>query len=167
MARALRLIGQAVVYLGTALLLGYFSDAPSYTHFPPGEAALRINIVHSAKHLKACRRLTAEELAKLAPNMRRPEVCERRRLPLWIEMKLDGRVLVEQDLPPTGLSGDGPSKLDRRFALQPGTYRLELRMRDTARKTGYDYELTREITLAPEENLVIDFRPESGGFILL
>jgi len=166
-ARLLRLFGQAVVYLGTALLLGYFSNAPSYTNFPPGEAALRINIVHSAKHRQACRRLTAEEIAKLAPNMRKTEVCERGRLSVWIEMSLDGRALVAQALPPTGLSGDGPSKLDRRFPLAPGTYHLELRMRDSAREAGYDYELTRDITLGPQQSLVIDFRPEAGGFILL
>lgn len=167
MARILRISGQVVVYIATALLLGYFSDTPSYTHFPPDKAALRLNIVHSAGRREACRRLTAEEIAELAPNMRKPQVCERERLPLWIEVVVDGRVLVTQELPPTGLSGDGPSKLDRRFAMAPGTYRLELRMRDSDRETGYDYELTREITLSPRENLVIDFRPEAGGFVLL
>lgn len=167
MIRILRLLGQAVVYFGTALLLGYFSNTPSYTHFPPNKAALTINIVHSAARRESCRPLTAEELAKLAPNMRKPQVCERERLSVRIEMTLDGRTLVAQDLAPTGLSGDGPAKLDRRFALAPGTYRLELRMRDSARDAGYDYELTRDITLGPQENLVIDFRPEAGGFILL
>lgn len=167
MAKLLSIPGQFVIYLGTALLLGYFSNTPSYTHFPPDKAALRINIVHSASHREACRQLSAEEIANLAPNMRRPQICERARLPVRIEMTLDGELMVAAELPPTGLSGDGPSKLDRRFVLAPGNYRLELRMRDSARESGYDYELVREITLGPRDNLVIDFRPEAGGFILL
>lgn len=167
MARLLRIPGQTLVYLGTALLLGYFSNAPSYTHFPPDRAALRVSLVHSAGHRKECRRLSTEEIAELAPNMRRLEICERERLPIRLQLSLDGRILIDQEYEPTGLSGDGPSKIDRRFAVAPGEYRLELRMRDSAREEGYDYEMTRDITLAPRENLVIDFRPEAGGFVLL
>ena len=39
-------------------------------------------------------------------------------------------------------------------------------MRDSARTEGYDYQLDTEVELEALQNLVVDFRPESGGFIL-
>ena len=167
MADILRYLGQAVVYGGTALLFAVFSNAPSYEHFPPDQAAVRISIIHGAQRKEKCRRLTAQEIADLPPNMRKPTLCSRERLPVWLEVSLDGAVVVARALPPTGLSGDGPSRLDQRFAVTPGPHKLRLRMRDSGRAEGYDYELEREIELQPQQNLVIDFRPEQGGFILL
>jgi len=39
-------------------------------------------------------------------------------------------------------------------------------MRDSARSEGFDHQLDTEIEIKALQNLVIDFRPESGGFIL-
>jgi hypothetical protein len=44
---------------------------------------------------------------------------------------------------------------------------LQLRLRDTARTEGYDYELDQIIDLRPQQNLAVDFRPEMGGFVLM
>ncbi len=166
MTDVLRYLGQAVVYLLIAVLFGYFSAAPTYVHFPPDRAAIKVSLVHGAKRKEACRRLTREELAALPPNMRKPVSCPRERLPVRLEVRLDDRVLLSEALPPTGLAGDGPSRIDRRFAVAPGSYRLKLVMRDSDRTEGYDYARETEITIAARQNLVIDFNAESGGFIL-
>ncbi len=167
MPKVLQYLGQAVVYGATALLFAVFSDSPTYVYFPPDQAALRINIVHSAERREKCRRLTPKEIAELPPNMRKVQSCPRERLPVWIEVVVDGETLVQAALPPAGLSGDGPAKLDSRIILAPGRHSLVLRMRDTGRGEGYDYELEQDIVLEPQDNLVVDFRPEQGGFILL
>ena len=55
------------------------------------------------------------------------------------------------------------------FASLLETYTAEhlvLRMRDTARTEGFDYSYDEVVELEPEQNLVVDFRAESGGFIL-
>jgi len=166
MARALRFLGQAAFYLGTAALLGWFSSAPAYRHFPSDQAQLKISIVHSAKRKEACRRLSAEEIAELAPNMRKSLSCSRERLPLLLEVTLDDEVLARETLPPTGLSGDGPAQLYRGLTVSPGSHHLVLRMRDSARTEGFDYSYDEVVELEPEQNLVVDFRAESGGFIL-
>lgn len=158
---------QAVVYAGIALLIGYFASAPTYLHFPPDQAQIKVTLAHGAERRVECRRLSSEELEKLAPNMRKAVDCPRERLPVWIEVVLDDRVLYQASLPPTGLSGDGPSRIYQRFTVPPGPHRLQLRLRDTARTAGYDYELDRQIELQPQQNLAIDFRAESGGFILM
>ena len=166
MSKPLRYIGQAVVYLGIAALLGIFSNAPAYVHFPPSQAAITLSLVHSAQRKEECRRLSAQEIAELAPNMRKALSCPRERLPLWLEVTLDGKVLFQESLPPTGLWSDGPARVYQRFTATPGRHSLALRMRDSARTEGFDYQFDSSIELTPQQALIIDFRPESGGFIL-
>ncbi len=166
MARLFAYLGQALVYLLTAILLAVFSDTPAYQHFPEEQALVTLSLVHSAERKEPCRRLTPEELAKLAPNMRKPMACSRERLPLWLEMRLDDELVFSEALQPGGLSKDGPARVYQKFPVAPRRYRLSLGMRDSARGEGFDYELDTEIELQALQNLVIDFRSESGGFIL-
>lgn len=165
MAEPLRYLGQGGFYLLLALGLGYCSTHPAYTHFPPDRALIKLSLTHGAKK-EECRRRTPEELAKLAPNMRRPMECTRERLPVTVELLMDGRPLYQATLPPTGLAGDGPSRVYERFAVPPGRHELTARLRDTDRQEGFDYERTMAVDLKPEQSLAIDFRPETGGFVL-
>ncbi len=144
---------------GAASLL---SDRPFYHPIPPGSAVVTLTFTHSAERTTPCRRFTPEEIARMPPNMRRTADCPRGRLPVLVELDLDGRPLLHEALPPTGLSGDGPSHIYHRFVLPAGEYDIKVRLRDTRRTEGFDYELEQRVVLAPERNLVIDFRPESG-----
>lgn len=166
MARVLRGFGQAVVYLGIAVLLGVFANGPTYQHFPPDQALIRISVVHSAQRKEECRRLTAQEIAELAPNMRKAVSCARERSPILLEVTLDGRNLLRETLLPTGFSSDGPARLYRGIAVAPGPHRLVLGMRDSPRTEGFDYTYDDVVDLRAQQNLVVDFRAESGGFIL-
>jgi len=67
---------------------------------------------------------------------------------------------------PTGLHGDGSSTAYAHFVVEAGRHHLLARLRDTPRESGFDHVGEWEIELAPSQSLVIDFRPESGGFIL-
>jgi hypothetical protein len=166
MPSVLRYPLQAAVYAGIALLIGYFADAPAYVHFPPDRAQIKLTLVHGAERRQECHQRSDEELKQLAPNMRKKVVCPRERLPVWLEVILDDQVLYRESLPPTGLSKDGPSHAYQRFVVEPGRYRLQLHLRDSARTEGYDYQLDRDIELRPQQNLAIDFRAEIGGFLL-
>jgi hypothetical protein len=167
MPRILRYLLQGVIYAGIALFIGYFASAPAYVHFPPDQAQIKLTLAHGAERRVECRRLSSEELQKLAPNMRKAVDCPRERLPVWIQIVLDDQLLYEASVPPTGLSGDGPSRIYQRFTVPPGQHRLQLRLRDTARSAGYDYQLDKQIELQPQQNLAVGFRAESGGFILM
>jgi hypothetical protein len=158
---------QGLVYAGIALLIGYFAAAPDYVHFPPDRAQIKLTLVHGAQRREACHQRSAAELEQLAPNMRKKIDCPRERLPVWLEVMLDGRVLYQASLPPTGVSKDGPARAYQRFTVEPGRYRLRLYLRDSARTEGYDYQLDKDIELKPRESLAIDFRAEIGGFILM
>lgn len=165
MTKAARYLGQGMVYVLFAAVIGYFSDSPAYTHLPADMAVVKLSFGHSGAHTSECRRLSADEIAALPPNMRRPLDCPRGRVPVVVEVTLDGNPLYAASLQPAGLSGDGLSRVYKRFIVPPGPHRIVARLRDTTRADGFDYETVRDIELHPLQNLVIDFRAERGGFI--
>lgn len=167
MTGSVRLIAQACAYAVFAALIGYFSAAPHYTHFDPSLALIKLSFSHAAQPVRECRRLTPGELAELAPNMRQPLDCPRERLALLVELELDGVVVYRALHPPTGLWSDGPSAVYRRFPVPPGRHRLTARLRDSRRTQGFDYQRSEDIELSAQQNFVIDFRPNNGGFVFL
>ena len=167
MPKPLQWLGQGLVYLMIAALFGLFSDWPRFTYYPDDKAQILLSFAHGAQRKGECRRLTAEEIAELPPNMRRPEICPRERLPVYIELIVNDEPLYRDHLPPSGLSGDGPSQVHRPFVVAPGSHRVTLRLRDSARTEGFDYERSETITLRARQNLVIDFRADTGGFVFL
>jgi len=165
MTKVLRLAGQfvtiAVLFAGVAWL----SDRPVYRQIPEGSGMMMLTFVHGADRKGECRRLAPEEIAKLAPNMRRVQDCPRVRRSLYVELDVDGRKIYAADLPPTGIAGDGPSRVYQRFVMPAGKYDVAVRMRDTARADGFDHERHGTVDFAPSQMFVIDYRPESGEFI--
>lgn len=161
-----RFMGQAAVYLPLAALIGYLSNSPRYDFFPMNRAQLRLAFVHGAERKEKCHILSAAEQGKLAPNMRKKLDCSRERMPIWVEFIMDEGLLFRGTLPPTGLAGDGPSKVYERFTVVPGPHHLIVRMRDSSRVQGYDYEAIGDVTLLPRQNYVIGFEKEFGGFLL-
>jgi hypothetical protein len=165
MIRALRLLGQFVVIAALFAGVAWLSDQPTYRQIPEGTGVMMLSFVHSADRRGECRRLSPEEIAKLPPNMRRVQDCPRVRRPIYVELDLDGRNVYRASLPPTGIAGDGPSRVYQRFVLPARKYDIAVRMRDTARAEGFDHERHDKIDFAPDQLFVIDYRPESGEFI--
>jgi hypothetical protein len=96
--------------------------------------------------------------------MRRTESCERARLPLTIELEIDGEIVFSTQALPSGLWGDGPASVYEKFELQPGSYQVNVRLRDTARTEGWDYTLNKNVDLIAGRYHSITFRAETGGF---
>jgi hypothetical protein len=167
MNRVLAYIGQAIAYTLFAFVIGYLATSPAYTHLEPGKAVIKLSFSHAGEHIKECRRLTQEELNALPPNMRRPTDCPRERVPLLVELELDGETIYHEQLPPSGLASDGASTAYKKFPVSAGKHRIVARLREGRGNDGFDYEKAGEISLAPQQNFVIDFRPELGGFLFL
>lgn len=161
----LRLAGQFAVILLLFAGVAALADRPVYRQIPPGHGVVMLTFVHSAERLAECRRLSAQEIAKLPPNMRRAQDCPRGRRPVYVELEIDGRPVFRANLPPSGIASDGPSRVYERFVLPEGDHDLAVRMRDTGRSEGFDHESTRHVALAAEQMFVIDFRAETGGFV--
>lgn len=166
MSSAARWAGQLVFYAAAALVTGVFATRPTWQQFPADEAQITIAFAHGGERKEACRKLSAEEIARLPPRERRPSDCGRERVPLRFEAVLDDRPLLARTLPPTGLSGDGPSRLYEKLAVPVGRHTLTLRLSDSGRSEGWDVERRLELELRPRQNLAIDFLPDRGGFVV-
>ena len=160
-----RLTGQFLVIAALFAGVVALSDWPRYHQIPKDSGVVMLSFVHGADRKGECRRLTPEEIAKLPPNMRRVQDCPRERRAVYVELDVDGRSAYRADLPPTGIAGDGPSRVYQRFVLPAGRHDIAVRMRDTARPDGFDHERRESVELSPDQMLVIDYRSENGSFI--
>ncbi len=166
MKRGVVWAGQAVLYALFALFIGVFSHWPSYRDLPAGDALVKVSFVHHGQRVGECRRRSAEELAKLPPNMRAPLQCPRERAPVRIEVEVDGRLVYAATAVPSGLSKDGASSVYHRFALPAGSHRIAVRLKDSAGTGGFDYRHDSQVVLKAAQILVIDFDAEKGGIVL-
>lgn len=157
---AARLVVLTLVFMGVAAL----SNRPTYHSLPDGAGVLTLSFGHGADRRAACRKATPEELAKLPPNMRRPDICPRDRPPIRVEFDIDGKRMFEADVPPSGIAGDGPSRVHRRFVLPAGSYDIAVRMRERP-EGDFPWHAERTIRIEPGANRVIDFRTNAGGFV--
>ena len=158
-------LGQVVLYGLFALFIGVFSHWPRYQALPPGQAVLKVSFIHHGQRVAPCRPYSAEELAKLPPNMRQPTKCERERAPVAIEVDLDGQRIYSHVAQPSGLSRDGASSVYHRLAIPAGPHRITVRMRDGT-QPGFNHTRDTTLSLKEAQVLVIDFDPQKGGITL-
>jgi len=165
MSSILRIGVQFLLIVALFAAVAAFSDHPIYRQIPQGSGIVMLTFVHGSDRRAECRRLTPEEIAKLPPNMRKVEDCPRRRRPIDVELDVDGRTIFRASLSPTGIAGDGPSRVYERFVLPSGRHDLAVRMRDTPRAEGFDHERSGVLELAPDQLFVIDYRSANGEFV--
>jgi hypothetical protein len=158
-------LGQAVLYGLFALFIGVFSHWPRYQALPPGQAVLKVSFIHHGERVAPCRAYTPQELAKLPPNMRAPTKCERERVPVEIEVDLDGTTVYRHVAAPAGLSRDGASTVYHRLVVPAGQHRIAVRLKD-APGTGFGHVREAVLTLKEAQVLVIDFDAQKGGITL-
>ena len=166
-SRVSRAIAQIALYAVFGTVVATFAVAPSYERVTPDRAVVKLSFSHAGERREPCRTLSPEELAALAANMRSGVDCPRERVPVVVELEIDGERVYHASLAPSGLAGDGPSSVYERFEVPAGPHRVRVRLRDTARASGFDHESTADVRLAERQSFVIDFRPELGGFQFL
>lgn len=164
--KAIRFLAQLALYAPLMAILGYFSTEPRFSAVSPDEALVRVSFIHSTQRKQACRERSAEELAKLAPNMRAALDCPRERSPLLVEIELDGKVVLRREVEPSGLRRDGNVAVYERMALPAGRHRIVARLRD--RPEGeFNYVREETLELSGGRSIIIDFNAARGGFAFL
>jgi hypothetical protein len=158
--------GQLLLYGLFALAIGVFSQWPPYRHLGSNEALIKLSFTRVGKPVGDCRTLSADELARLPPNMRAPTVCPRERSPVTVEVDIGGVNVLKRSAPPTGLSKDGAAALYERLVVPAGEQRIAVRLSDDVRARDAAYRREATVTLAPGQVLVIDFDAEKGGITL-
>ena len=160
--RPVRLLMQAFNYAVFVVLVWYFSAAPAVHLIDDDEAVLTIAFAHAGQLRQPCRRLTQEELSKLAPNMRKPEDCPRERSPVTIEAFVDGELVYRDLLDPPGLFDDGGVDAYFSTKIPAGEHVLTLRMNDSVRVEGFNHQLNRAVSVDTAQVLLVGFDDKQG-----
>ena len=163
--KPLRYILQAINYGVFMGLIWYFATSPSVRIIAEDEAMITIAFAHAGELREPCRKLSAEELAKLAPNMRKPEDCPRERSPVTIEALLDGQLLYRETLQPPGLFDDGGVDVYSSTKIAAGSHLLTLKMNDSVRKKGFNHDFEQQVIIDPAQILLVDFDSRYGFMV--
>jgi hypothetical protein len=164
MTKLLRSAAQLALYVPLMALVGYFSTEPRFSTLGPDEALLRLSFIHAAERKAPCRERGAEELARLAPNMRAALDCPRERAVLLVELEVDGRIALRREVPPAGVQRDGNAAVYHRLPLAAGRHHIVARLRDRPGE-GFNFVGETTLELAPGAALLIDFSKAQGGFL--
>ena len=155
---------QAFLYTVFAIGIGYFSLSPAYQYTDADMASIKLSFSHAAERVEECVQLTPQEINDRARAGEPLSQCGRERLPLMIELEIDGVIVLSGERQPSGLWNDGPASVYERFEVEPGLHEITARLRDSRRASGWDYAHTEQVTLRPGRYFTITFRPETGGF---
>lgn len=155
---------QVLLYAVFTIGVGYFSIAPAYRYADPGLATIKLSLSHAANRVRECIRLTPQQINERALRGEPLNDCERERLPLVVELDVDGETILSLEAAPSGLWNDGPASVYERIEIAAGEHRISARLRDSARSEGWDYEHTEKVDLEPGRYFTVSFRAESGGF---
>ena len=153
----LRYLLQAFNYTLFMALIWYFATSPSVRVIEDDEAMITVAFGHAGETLKACRRLSQEELMKLPPNMRKPEDCPRERSPIIIDALLDGKTIFSKTMLPPGIFSDGSVNIYYNSKIPAGKHRFEIKMDDSVRKQGFDHRLIQDIDIKPAQIMLVEF----------
>jgi hypothetical protein len=164
-ADAVRLLGQGVLYAAFAAFVGTFSSWPPYSPIGPDEALVRLSFSQPGERVAECRERSADELAKLPPQMRAQQECGRERSAIAVRIDLDGRTVLEESFPPSGLHRDGPANAYRRLVVPAGEHALRVRIGDDLRRPDRVHERSERVVLDPGRVLLVDFAGERGGIV--
>jgi hypothetical protein len=164
MKAILRIAAQLLLYVPLMALIGYFSTEPRFSILGEDEALVRLSFIHAAERKAPCRTRSAEELAKLSPNMRAAQDCPRERAPVRIELEVDGKLVLRREVSPSGLKNDGNATVYHRLPVPAGKHRVVARLSDRA-SGEFNYEKEETVELVPGGVLLIDFVATRGGFV--
>jgi hypothetical protein len=156
---------QVLLYGAFAAFIGYLSVAPAYQYADPGLAVIRLSFSHAADRVVECVKLTPQQINERAIKGKPLNECERERLPLVVELDVDGTTVLSLTAIPSGLWKDGPASAYEQLTVDPGAHTITARLRDSARDQGWDYEFSETVNLAPGRYFTITFRAENGGFV--
>lgn len=162
--KLLRVAAQLVLYVPLMALIGYFSTEPRFSAIGGDQALLRVSFIHAAQRRQECRQRSAEELAKLAPNMRASLDCPRERADVLVEVELDGALVLRREVRPAGFQRDGNAALYQRLSVPAGKHRIVARLRDRA-EGDFNYVKEQAVELHAGHVLIIDFNAAQGGFL--
>jgi ferredoxin len=158
--RSTAVMGVAVAVALSAVLV--VVSRLGYALPPSASSELVVSFKHPGAVEQRCRDRTPEELQKLPPHMRQPQLCERRRV--WVRMRafVDGRSVVDRRYEPKGVWDDGNSLALERVPVEPGPHAIRVEIGDTADDNDWDHVAEQRLDFAARASRVVTFDKVDG-----
>ncbi|MBI5186907.1 MAG: hydrogenase iron-sulfur subunit [Nitrospinae bacterium] len=180
-AYRIAMIIPAVLSLSIPVLLIWALSSVPTSLFEPGKAMLKVGFKHKTPRTHQC---TDEEVRafhgsivtelpgskkisrhmEFTPRGESPYCGKRERNSAYVEISLDGKPLYGDNLRPTGWHRDGAIFLYQRFLVEPGEHKVVVKLRDTNRKEGFDYEFEDLIGFEKSGVRALTFEKSINGF---
>lgn len=151
--------------VGLAAISAVAVWAPSRWPYAPPVAEqpqLALSFKHPGKATQRCRTPSPEELEAMPIHMRQPQICDRQRAAVRVQLRVDGRTLLDHSYEPRGLWGDGNSVAFEQVDAPPGRHRVEIALDDGG--DGWDWQEARELAFRRGHRHAIGF-DRTGGFV--
>jgi hypothetical protein len=165
MSKAMKILLQVAMFSAFAVVIVTFSIFPKYHYASQDSAVIKLSLSHAAERINPCETRTVEEIAAMPAYERRPIKCERERLPLNVELEIDGAIVVSIEEPPSGFWSDGAASIYEKIELQPGVHHVTARLRDKGGDSGWDYSHSGVVELEAGRYFTVTFKAETGGFV--
>ena len=154
------------------LFVYHFSTSPVLKMHDENEAMLILDFKHSTAKKHEC---DEAELAKFVESisdrpahMRRnaaKQCSSRDRVPMYVTMSLDGKVIVDETIMPAGLNEDGPAFIHHRKVVPSGEHSIKIVMKDGRIHNGKDfYDLEGVYNIPARKNILVDFNFTDKAF---
>lgn len=146
-----------------------FSTSPAFTYHDEDEARLIVSFKKMTDRLTTCtdeEREAREEAAKSRRKhmQRMPKTCgSREKLPVDVEVILDGKTAFSKKHHPVGLHGDGFVYVYKRFDLAKGKTHVKVSVKEYREDgSGASLAFDEDVDFAPREVKVLEIHPEGG-----
>ena len=148
------------LYLAVISAIGYLADSPSYRYTAADKAELKVFVRFSGVRLGDCRQFSAEEVASMPANMKRPAECPREKSPVRFRLHINEELLIDQTLKPAGIHDDGVISFYERHVLDPGVWQLAVAVDTDIQREGYEDTFFRVIRTEVQNSIVIGFNDD-------
>lgn len=157
------LFSSIILFLLPTLFISFLSIRPTYPFYSKDKALIKFTFKHSGKQLE-CRELTENDTKEKLKHMRKTNSpfarirmeCDRRRLPIYVELYLDNKNVLSKTYYPTGLSGDSPTFAYEEIPVSAGRHDFKVQIRDTKDVSIFDYIMEMKIDTKPGRVSLID-----------
>lgn len=128
-----------------------------YAGPPATGPELIVSFKHPGRTSENCRTVTSEENARVPPHMRRDRICERKRAPVRLRVRIDGTTVMVKSFPPRGIHGDEASVALERIPVSAGPHQVTVEIGDGPDPTEWNYQDQRTLSFHTGRRRVVLF----------
>lgn len=156
------LFSSIILFLLPTLFIPFLSMKPSYPFYSKDRSLIKITFKHSGK--QECRELTEKDTMNELKHMRKTNSpfskirmdCDRKRLPVYVEVDLDNKNILSRTYYPTGMRKDGSTFAYEEIHTAPGTHEIKVKMRDSKEESPFNYIFEKKTETKKGRVAVID-----------